>query len=525
MEFGMSDYGQEAENDVVEKKPNFFQNLKEQRKKRHDLQESKSDDKPKSEEKEDRKLESKKEKINKEQPKNDLDAEREIKKQELAKDYVASRKIELNDQLASLKPDNLDYPALKADLMMLDALEQKLSDPDLEVDPAVEEAYQQMLQELDNLLNPPGEMPEEESDTLVVEPTAEDLPIPNEFSDYASDQNSQLPTDSTSTPRQSHTSIAIPTTNGGFYNPTTAQNSLTNTNAESTKSHPEVRPKFSRQLIASGAITAFVMGRNRSENLDKQTREIRTNMTPIENPGRVIAEREQEIRRIIRQQTEARSPETRTFERPPNAHDGLPLPTGTNAEVSDVQRQTRPEAFVLQPITSEISQPQIDQPKQKVKMPKLEQLTTPELLQIAASIKVDGQKVSQLYETNQIDHKGLVALIKESLKNGNLKKVLNKHHLGYEAKLGRKIEMRHDNSSDLSDESHTLSQPSPAVQLVIDKLKKKSQGERQPENKPLNSVDDIKKIPTTKKQLNILPLSITTAAGIAIGTALAIIFG
>lgn len=74
----------------------------------------------------------------------------------------------------------------------------------------------------------------------------------------------------------------------------------------------------------------------------------------------------------------------------------------------------------------------------------LEQSPTQELLDVAKNIEVNGTSLRKLYETNQIDRRGLIEILKAVLKGGDAKKVFMEVKLGREAQLGRKIEMRHD---------------------------------------------------------------------------------
>jgi len=80
---------------------------------------------------------------------------------------------------------------------------------------------------------------------------------------------------------------------------------------------------------------------------------------------------------------------------------------------------------------------------------------------VANSLRIDGVSVRQLYERNQIDHRGLKTIIKTALRGGDIARAFEKTKLGHEAIQGRKIEMRHDDPafipadirSDISDYS------------------------------------------------------------------------
>ena len=70
-------------------------------------------------------------------------------KHDLAKEYLAVRSAELRAELDSTDPDSPKIAELQVDLKLLEALDLKLNDPDIEVDPAVESAYQQIMTQLE----------------------------------------------------------------------------------------------------------------------------------------------------------------------------------------------------------------------------------------------------------------------------------------------------------------------------------------------------------------------------------------
>lgn len=184
-----------------------------------------------------------------------------------------------------------------------------------------------------------------------------------------------------------------------------------------------------------------------------------------------------------------------------------------------------PEAYNPEPIRSLETETVAPGSKQE-KTPSIEQLTTPELLQVAGTIVIEGITVRRLYETNQIDHRGLAAIVKAALKGGNIERTFKKHELGLEAKQGRKIEMRHDDPSTIP-HTTTPDHPSHRVQSVISRLQKiNSQTPKTPSK--ISSEPDLATISQQKAQAAIKKkyiFSVATGitAGIAIGVTLAIL--
>lgn len=121
-----------------------------------------------------------------------------------------------------------------------------------------------------------------------------------------------------------------------------------------------------------------------------------------------------------------------------------PLPEADTETESAINATIKPPVPVeqMQPIRAERthkSRPVIGEIIRNV-----EQSSTEELLRAASTIHIEGTTVRKLYETNQIDHRGLVAIMKEGLRGGDVKKAYSNARLGAEAQQGRKIEMRHD---------------------------------------------------------------------------------
>ena len=142
------------------------------------------------------------------------------------------------------------------------------------------------------------------------------------------------------------------------------------------------------------------------------------------------AEKQQTIRAIALKQAVEASPSVAQntgteLDHTPVILDKLPM---ANEQIQPVHSNQAPQ---LKSLSRELAR-------------NVEQSSTEELLRVADRINLEGTTLRRLYETNQIDHRGLVAIVKESLRGGDIKRAYKKAHLGAEAQQGRKIEMRHD---------------------------------------------------------------------------------
>lgn len=73
-----------------------------------------------------------------------------------------------------------------------------------------------------------------------------------------------------------------------------------------------------------------------------------------------------------------------------------------------------------------------------------EQLSTPELLRHAERLYIGGVNVRRLYESNQIDRRGLVKIVESGFLGEDIKKVFEEVELGFERRHERANEFRHD---------------------------------------------------------------------------------
>ena len=99
-------------------------------------------------------------------------------------------------------------------------------------------------------------------------------------------------------------------------------------------------------------------------------------------------------------------------------------------------------------------------PQPEVLIRKVEQLSTPDILRQAEHLFINGTSVKELYNTNQIDRTGLIAIVQESIRGGSLKDVFEKVELGKERQSERAREFRHDDPAFSAADSTSTAMPS-----------------------------------------------------------------
>lgn len=118
-------------------------------------------------------------------------------------------------------------------------------------------------------------------------------------------------------------------------------------------------------------------------------------------------------------------------------------------EQEEVIRIHRSESQEKQQIESDRrtpeSKPEIERAPETAKH--LEMLSTPALLMLAEKVKVLDTNLRRLYETNQIDRRGVEEVMKEHLAGREIAPVLDKRLLGREVTQERAREYKHDPGS------------------------------------------------------------------------------
>jgi len=379
----------------------------------------------------------------------------------LAKRYVKNRSDQLKVELETTDPRSLEAQEISADLALIENLDEKLDNPDLEVDDAVELAYQQIVSELTDILEATEEDPEEVEENLdeVYDPpeTSEDSqPAPTPFGAFPrkAKKSPRQKTSGTTTPLVSSQAANHPSVGGQDSSGITSNAEVVSQNPQHTervvapqtsesRSSPEstqtVRRRRAGNLAVSEALTQMLAKRydETPEITAQDVASDQGNPERVVNPvSRSINDRERKVRKLASSQV-FRSPLEAT-----------PITSSSEVAASPLYEQpstSAPEQVYVSTRSTPERQPEAPrQPLAKETSRNLEQVSTGELLKIAESIRVDGSTLRNLYDQNKIDRSGLTKVIKEALRGGDIKSAISKASLGEEAQRGRKIEMRHD---------------------------------------------------------------------------------
>lgn len=428
-------------------------------------------------------------------------------KHDLAKEYLAVRSAELRAELDLTDPDSPKIAELQVDLKLLEALDLKLNDPDIEVDPAVESAYQQIMAQLEieresedaQMTKPIGESLENGRWEMGNEEKAVDIgyktkDVGEKIDSSAGDihhlespMETPQPDESISlqTSKQECSPLNIidgPTTNRQAEVNTSHVSETIDTasSVNAPKSTFETPKSRVGSIVIAGAVGAMLSKSPSAENstfISRQTERPRspeaTNTPPTTNElaptpntsperrinpiKRNIAEKERSVREFALKQALVDSAINNepSFINPslPKAESSIGQQTSTPLEQTNRQQTNT--------VSEKYERPQPQRQLSHETIRNVDQSSTEELLRIANSLRIDGVTVRQLYERNQIDHHSLKTIIKTALRGGDIARAFEKTKLGHEAIQGRKIEMRHDDPafipadirSDISDYS------------------------------------------------------------------------
>lgn len=110
------------------------------------------------------------------------------------------------------------------------------------------------------------------------------------------------------------------------------------------------------------------------------------------------------------------------------------------------------------------------QPTVAEKIKRAEQLSTPELIKEAEHIYIDGASIRTLYNANRIDRAGLVKIVQESIRGGDINAAFKEVEVGRERQRERAKEFRHDDShlgDATSDDSSQSAQSSQQLGRIL----------------------------------------------------------
>jgi hypothetical protein len=429
----------------------------------------------------------------------------EQKKIALAKEYVENRSEELQEELEIAPEGSEEALEISADLELIQALSDKLENPEVVAEDAVEEAYQQIMDRLDEIFN------DNEVDEEII-PALEDTPdesedsndnAPSIFARPRSKKKDSKPAPSTANKRA---------TDGGRLSP----------KPKIDKNH-SAAPEFNGPKLKEVAPTSpFLARQRRTGNLavseatnqamsrrTEQTPEVANipelsklpeapRMTPEVDPSpiqaqterfvnpikRTVEEKERRVRQFATKHTLGERVSESIFEStqtPPSSEQQPPAPIESMRPVS---YQERPTAAL-----------QTEKRVSREQSRDLAQSSTEQLLQIADKVRIDGATLRSLYASNQIDRNGLTKVIKEALKGGDVKSALSKATLGAEAQRGRKIEMRHDDPTfdDVKGYSQTTEAAKARTDRILESLDMVSQAKNATSSEtPAPNIHDVK---------------------------------
>ena len=373
----------------------------------------------------------------------------EQKKSALAKEYVENRSEELQEELESTPEGSTEALEISADLELIQALSEKLENPDIVADDAVEEAYRQIMDRLDEIFNEQTDQDEPllalEEDELEDEPTQDEKP--SIFARPRSKKSSSQPSPSGGpSPRPKRDPTGAPPRSD---RPKAERQSVppAENNGPKLKEVAPTSPFLARQRRTGNLAVSEAMNQmlsRRSEETPELTEVSETLAAPEANSApptqperfvnpikRSVEEKERHVRRLVTKQAVGEP----IFESTPDSLQTEYQPPVPIESMRPVSYQEQPTPFTAEKrVTPEQSRG-------------LAQSSTEQLLQIADKIKIDGTTLRSLYASNKIDRVGLTKVIKEALKGGDVKTALSKATLGAEAQRGRKIEMRHDDQT------------------------------------------------------------------------------
>lgn len=416
----------------------------------------------------------------------------EQKKTALAKEYVENRSEELKEELNAVTEGSAEAIEISADLELIEALSEKLEHPEVIAEDAVEEAYQQIMDRLDEIFNEQTDedepLPALEEDELEDEPTQDEKP--SIFARPRSKKNSPQSSPSVGpSPRQKRDPANVPPRSD---RPKAEQQPVSpaENNGPKLKEVVPTSPFLARQrrtgnLAVSEAVNQMIS--NKPEVLTPTPEAVLSSLPEgaerVVNPvKRSIEEKERRVRQFATKQIVGES----IFESSPKSDE-------TEYQPPVPIESMRPVSYQERPTSTTTAQKRVTPEQSR----DLAQSSTEQLLQIADKIKIDGTTLRSLYASNKIDRVGLTKVIKEALKGGDVKTALSKSTLGAEAQRGRKIEMRHDDQT--FDDVKGYHQTTEAAKARTDRILESLDMVSQAKNTPTEG-DGAPNIPDVKDQ-------------------------
>ncbi len=335
-------------------------------------------------------------------------------------------------------------------------LNQKATDPTTEADPKIDEEFERRkaeitAEDLEDIQFTPDETIEA-NETSTEDEEVPEQPVTIRSSVINAPSSTEVPTeadDITSSPVTPVTPPSpaspppyIPFGAGARSTPSTPESissPTTSTRTVERTTSPEIDSRRNNNEFLIGGVLGYMVGRRggRKRTERRLQPEINKLTSEVETTKLHLAGREAELRKIA-------SEKIREYE----SSKREAAPSTTRKPVHEILRQTitAPENVTIsshQAAEQKPKQPEVTSvPETTIK--KIEQYSTPELLQAAESMFVSGISVRSLYESNRIDRVGLVRVVQEGLRGNNITDVFEKVELGRERQRERAREFRHD---------------------------------------------------------------------------------
>ncbi len=397
-------------------------------------------------------------------------------KRRALKEQLETNIPKLEAELAATKPETPEHAAALAALVVETRLKYKVENPEIETDPLIDEEFDrrmanlpesetELLEIIGEEAPKPLEVPTDELKLQEEALTRPVSPIPTALHPSPESQPSGGDQLAPETPKTSTSPVISDesSANYGGYSPTSSAEdspisatpqSPTNPNSYPAKpvEHPPEQTKGMSSFAVSGLFEKLVS----REEISVQTPELAASPQTLQsspNPEAVkrhLMNREEELKQAV--QTAVAEGNTKTREntvspvaRTPVAEILRQTIVAPKNEITPVRQSPEtPEQLTSKTPEAQAAGEARPTRKNESIVKNIEQLSTPQILRAAEAIVISGISVRKLYETNQIDRKGLIHIVKEKLRGRSVKQALEKVIIGRERQKERAIEMRHD---------------------------------------------------------------------------------
>lgn len=412
------------------------------------------------------------------------DKDIEAQKHKLLQAELDDRIAEYDEVIETTPVDSPEHIQAVAAKELDSKVKEKAEDPSVEHDPVIEAEYARQLAEIELPEEAEAESgPEETADSVEPEDTAADSLLEEDDEAEAEAPASTPPASKSGAswtampptppiaassapplpplpPRRPPGGGVIPLSSSPRERPTPVASQV-NPNvlaAPPNASNEDERSQKAGAFLVGGLLGYMVGRRGGRKRTEKRLQpEIKSLNTELAATKKHLDDRERAIKAAAAQKLVEQQPHKP--EKPTREEKPAPKP------VAEILRQTimAPEqphtalpeyraevpALAPKPETPK-PQPRATEIAPEAALKRVEQLSTPALLKSAETLFVEGVSVRRLYETNRIDRRGLVAIVQEGLRGGNVAATFEKVELGHERQVERAREFRHDDPGFIS---------------------------------------------------------------------------